>query len=135
MNTQVQAKAKELAQAIASSPEYIAMRLAEEDMEEDAQLQERFIDYNEKKQALEDLMTQDSPDQEAVRRASEAFEEAQKTIRATPASKRYRYAAQVFKDMMKEVNQELQQLLDPSSGTDRPCSGNCSSCGSDCPLA
>ena len=81
MNTQVQAKAKELAQAIASSHEYIAMRLAEEDMEEDAQLQERFIDYNEKKQALEDLMTQDSPDQEAVRRASEAFEEAQKTKR------------------------------------------------------
>ncbi len=135
MNIQVREKAKELAQAIASSPEYIAMRLAEEDMEEDAQLQECFIDYNEKKQALEDLMTQDSPDPEAVRKASEAFEEAQKIIRATPASKRYRYAAQVFKNMMNEVNQELQQLLDPSSGESKKCSGNCSSCASDCPLA
>ena len=80
-------------------------------------------------------MTQDSPDQDAVRQASEAFEEAQKTIRATPASKRYRYAAQVFRNMMKEVNQELQQLLDPSSGTNEKCSGSCSSCGPDCPLA
>ena len=126
MNEQVQQKAKELAQIISVSKEYITMRMAEDAAAQDPALAELSARYYEKRQEMESLTTGDNPDFERMGVLSNEMSGIQEEMKKLPLAAAMQKAHKDFTDMMNMVNHELQAVLDPDHGE---CSGNCSSCG------
>ena len=128
MNEKVQAKAKELAQEIAVSKEFINMRLAEEAAMNDPEMMRLSAKYYEKYQEMQDATGEDKPDFEKIAALSKELEQVQLDMRALPLAKAMQDARNIFTMMMNMINEELQSVISPeSSGSG--CSGNCSSCG------
>lgn len=130
MSQNVLEKAKELAAAIAVSPEFIAMRVAEDAVSQNEELTELFAQYAEKQAELEGIVCQDSPDFEQMSTVSNELNALKEKVQSMPLSKAAQVARQNFNMLMRQVNAELQQVLAPGEGAS--CSGNCASCGSSC---
>lgn len=123
-------KAQELAQEIARSPEYIAMRAAEDAASQDEAIVAAVAHYNELHQQIEDISLQESPDFDQMGALTREIEAVQEEIQALPLAAAMRAARQDFTSMMQAVNAELSKLLSPGGASS--CSGDCHSCGGCC---
>lgn len=126
MNASVLLKAQELAQEIAKSPEYIAMRAAEDAAYQDETLAQAASHYSELHQRLEDISMQENPDFDQMGALTREMEEVQQLLQALPLAGAMRSARQDFMAMMQAVNGELSKLLSPGGASS--CSGDCHSC-------
>lgn len=126
MNASVLLKAQELAQEIAKSPEYIAMRAAEDAASQDEALAQAASHYSELHQQLEDISMQENPDFDQMGALTREMEEVQQQLQALPLAAAMRSARQDFMAMMQAVNGELSKLLSPGGASS--CSGDCHSC-------
>lgn len=129
MNQAVMQKARELAYLIAQSPEYISMRAAEDAAAQEETLVELSARYQELHQKIEDISMQDSPDFDQMGALTREMDDIQEKIGAQPLAQAMRQARNGFTEMMRQVNAELSNVLNPQSA----CSGDCGSCGSSCP--
>ena len=127
MNEAVIAKAKELALALAMSPEYISMRAAEDAATQDEALTEAAGRYNDLQQEVERMSLAKQPDFEKMAELTDKMNAIQKEIQELPLAKAMQQARGAFADMMNRVNAELSKVLNPDS--QGGCTGNCASCG------
>ncbi|MBR1585969.1 MAG: YlbF family regulator [Clostridia bacterium] len=127
MSQQVIDKAKELAQIIALSPEYITMRATEDAAGQDEALAALFDSYNDLRAQVEKLSMEKEPDFDAIGDLSRDLETVQDQIRAQPMYAALQTARRGFSEMMAAVNGELSAVLNPN-GAAGGCSGNCSGC-------
>lgn len=127
MNTQIQEKARELAQLIYASEEYITMRMAEDAASQDPTLTEMCARYYEKRQELEQLTANKDPDFERMGTLNQEMSDIQDEMNKLPLTAAMQTARKSFTDMMNMINQELKKVLDPEYSNEN-CTGNCASC-------
>ena len=128
MNKNVLDKAKELANVVAQSPEYIAMRATEDAAGQDERLQELFKKYDGIHREIEEITLKKEPDFDQMDALARELEEVQGQIKAMPMYQALQQARKQFSDMMGQVNAELSAVLNPG-GSQGGCSGNCAACG------
>lgn len=121
-------KAKELAQVIAQSPEYITLRATEDAATRDEALTSYFARYQEIHSQIEEETLRKEPDFEKIGDLSRDMEEAQEQLRQQPMYQALQQARQAFTAMMAQVNGELSSVLNPGGATAGGCSGNCAGC-------
>ena len=121
-------KAKELANIIAQSPEYITMRATEDAAGQDEHLQELFKQYDSIHRDVEDATLKSEPDFDKIGSLTRDLDDVQQQIKAQPLYQALQQARKGFSDMMGQVNAELSSVLNPG-GSQGGCSGNCSACG------
>lgn len=126
MNEKVQAIAKELAKEIASSKEFICMRMAEDAASNDNQVMEYAAKYYEKRQELEGLTTAENPDFDKMGQLTKEMDEIQTEMKKLPLAAAMQRAQQEFQNMMNMVNQELSSVLSPDGASS--CTGHCEGC-------
>ena len=127
MSQQVTDKAKELANIIAQSPEYITMRATEDAAGQDETLQELFKQYDSIHREIEDATLKNEPDFDRIGSLTRDLDDVQQQIKAQPLYQALQQARKGFSDMMGQVNAELSSVLNPGGGSSG-CSGNCSAC-------
>ena len=126
MNQSVIEKARELAQVIAQSPEYISMRAAEDAAAQDDALADAVGRYNDLHNQVERLSMQKEPDFEQIGAVTRELETVQEEIQSLPLAQAMQNARKAFSQMMQDVNATLSETLNPNSGSS--CSGNCAGC-------
>ena len=127
MSMNVISKAKELAQVIAQSPEYIALRATEDAATQDEALAAYVARYQEIHHQIEEETLRKEPDFEKIGDLSREMEEAQELLRQQPMYQALQGARRTFNAMMGQVNAELSSVLNPN-GASAGCSGNCAGC-------
>ena len=136
MNEAVMQKAKELAQLIRYSPEYICMMAAQEAAAGEEALEAISREYDDTRRAVEDMTLAEEPDYEQIMAGSRELEELRKKYNAHPLAQAVNQSRRDFNEMMNAVNRELKSVLNPD-GPDAPagCSGSCAGCSGDtsCP--
>lgn len=128
MSENVMQKARELANALRFSPEFILMRAAEDAANQDEYLTNIYQEYEQKRAEVEQLAVQDDPDYEAMKARTHELEELQAQYNDHPLAKAVKQSRNDFAAMMREVNNTLQQALNPEGTKARGCNGACSTC-------
>lgn len=120
-------KTQALGEALLESPEYKAMREAEEAVRNHETASVMLEQFGAHKHALESLFEQENPDAEAVRLHTESMQSLQKQLNETDVVAAMNEARRAFSQIIQQVNQVLQFMITgemESSG----CGGNCSGC-------
>ena len=127
MSQQVIDKARELADIIAKSPEYITMRATEDAAGQDEALQALFGQYDSIHREIEDATLKNEPDFDKIGSLTRDLDTVQQEIKAQPLYQALQQARKGFSDMMSQVNAALSATLNPG-GSQGGCSGNCGAC-------
>ena len=128
MSENVMQKAQALANALRFSPEFILMRAAEDAANQDEYLTGLYEKYESMRAEVEQLAAADEPDYEQMKEKTHALEELQAEYYDHPLAKAVKQSRSNFAAMMREVNDTLQQALNPEGTKARGCSGACSTC-------
>lgn len=126
----VMQKAQALAEAILESEVYQGMKRAENSYMHDEQAISLTAVVNEKRNAVQELLTANNMDHEALARAGEELEAAERNMNACPAVNELQEARHAFTSMMDNVNRILRLVITGETGDQEGggCSGHCSSC-------
>ena len=126
----VMQKAQALAEAILESEIYQGMKSAERRYMRDEQALSLTAAVNEKRNAVQELLTANDMDHDALAQAGEALEEAEEAMNACVAVHELQDARRAFTSMMDNVNRILRLVItgETDDGEEGGCSGNCSGC-------
>ncbi len=127
-------QAEQLAETILESEEFIKMRLSEQAAMKDEEATRLVADYAEKRQAVEELLTSNNMDHEALGKASEALSAVEKQIDEYPLLKQMQQARGDFNEMMKQVNKLIRFVItgEADEESEGGCTGSCETCGGAC---
>ncbi len=127
-------QAEQLAETILESEEFIKMRLSEQAAMKDEEATRLVADYAEKRQAVEELLTSNNMDHEALGKASEALSAVEKQIDEHPLLKQMQQARGDFNEMMKQVNKLIRFVItgEADEESEGGCTGSCETCGGAC---
>lgn len=136
METNIRLAAEALGQQLLASQAFIAMQEAEEAALEDTLLQEQYREYALLRQQLQELMAQESPDNEEIASLSADIDRVQNGLQAMDNMDRLNQARGDFNQLMEDVNAVLQGILVPQEDLDEDfqgCGGGgcagCTGCG------
>ena len=129
-------KTRELAEAIMRSPEYIAMKAAEDVAIQNDAAADIMGEYMERKQELEAIMMQGEPHVEEMNRISNEMEALQRQLQETPDIANLTIARNAFTNLINQVNQVLRftitgEMSDADECEDAGesgCTGSCATC-------
>ena len=136
MEANIRLAAEALGQQLLGSAAYTAMQEAEEAALEDSMLQEQYREYALLRSQLQELMAQESPDNEEIASLSADIDRVQNGLQAMDNMDRLNQARGEFSQLMEDVNMVLQGILAPQDDMDEDfqgCGGGgcagCSGCG------
>ena len=127
----VMQKAQALAEAILESEIYQGMKTAENRYMHDEQAIAATAAVNEKRNAVQELLTANDMNHEALAQAGEELEEAEAAMNACAAVHNLQDGRRAFTSMMENVNRILRLVITGETGDDEGsggCNGHCSSC-------
>ena len=128
----VMQKAQALAEAILDSEIYQRMKAAEARYMRDEEALRLTAAVNEKRNAVQDLLTANDMDHAALALAGEELEAAEEAMNACAAVHELQDGRRAFTSMMDNVNRILRLVITGETGDDEGsgsgCSGNCSGC-------
>ena len=127
----VMQKAQALAEAILESEIYQGMKAAENKYMHNEDAIAATAAVNEKRNAVQELLTANDMDHAALAMAGEELEEAEAAMNACEAVHELQDARREFTTMMDNVNRILRLVITGETGDDEGsggCSGHCSSC-------
>ena len=128
----VMQKAQALAEAIVDSGIYQDMKLAEARYMRDEEALRLTAAVNEKRNAVQELLTANDMDHAALALAGEELEAAEEAMNACEAVHALQDGRRAFTSMMDNVNRILRLVItgetDDDEGNAGGCSGNCSGC-------
>ena len=128
----VMQKAQALAEAILESEIYQDMKAAESRYVRDEEAINLTAAVQEKRNAVQELLTANDMDHDALAKAGEALEAAEEAMGACKAVSELQDARRAFTSMMDNVNRILRLVITGETGDDEGsgggCSGNCSGC-------
>ncbi len=122
-------KAEQLAGSILDSDEFIRMRLAEQAVTKDEVGTRLIADFIEKRQRMENLLSQTNLDKGELVTAGDEMDAAQKKMNDYPMIQTMQTARADFTDMMNKVNALIRFVV--TGETEQPqsgCSGSCDGC-------
>ena len=127
----VMQRAQALAEAILESEIYQGMKAAENRYMHDEQAIAATAAVNEKRNAVQELLTANDMDHAALALAGDELEAAEEAMNACAAVQELQEARKAFTTMMDNVNRILRLVITGETGDDESgsgCSGHCSSC-------
>lgn len=122
-------QAQLLGEAIINSEIFNRMHDAEVKVTSDEAATAAIAAFVEKRQAVEALLAQNNVDHEALAKAGQEMEAAEKAVNEVPLVQELQEARGMFSMMMDNVNRILKIMItgeDPEE--EHGCSGNCSGC-------
>lgn len=126
-------QAQKLGEAILDSEIYQRMHKAEMKVTTDEAASQAIAALIEKRQRVESLLADSAMDKEALAKAGEEMEAAEKNMNEVPLVKELQEARGAFAQMMENVNRLLQLIITGETGEEEHgCSGSCESCGGGC---
>ena len=124
-------QAQKLAEAILDSEIYQRMHKAEMQADPDPEAVKAVTTFMEKRQAVENLLTEPNADKDALAAAGRELEEAEQALNEVPLVKEMQEARGEFTEMMNNVNRLLSLIITGKSGDEGgcgSCSGSCEGC-------
>ena len=128
MTTEILKLAKELGKLIAQSDEVKAANAAKEAYENDKTVQAYITEYNAHNKALAEEYKREAIDQKIIDAIEARLDAIVAEVTASETFVQINEAQEAVNALMNEVNAEIEFQITGQ----RPCSHNCSSCGSDC---
>ncbi len=120
--------AEQLGQAIKADPRVAKMNEAKEAYDKDEALQGLMFEYNMQQVALGEEYKKESPDKSVIEAIEKRLDEIVSAVTSNPLFIALNAAEEEVNALMQEVNAEITFQITGQ----RPCSHDCSSCGSDC---
>ena len=126
----VMQKAQALAEAILDSEIYQGMKAAEVRYMRDEEALRLTAAVQEKRDAVQELLTANDMDHAALAMAGDELEAAEEAMNACEAVRSLQEGRKAFTAMMDNVNRILRLVITGETGDDEGngCSGNCSGC-------
>jgi cell fate (sporulation/competence/biofilm development) regulator YlbF (YheA/YmcA/DUF963 family) len=120
--------AAQLGQAIKADERIAKMNEAREAYEKDEDIQKLMLEYNTQQIALAEEYKKDPVDENIVGAIENRLNEIVAAVTTNPVFMQANEAQEAVNKLMNEVNAEIEFQITGQ----RPCSHDCSSCGSDC---
>lgn len=120
--------AAQLGQAIKADERIVKMNEAREVYEKDENLQKLMFEYNMQQIALAEEYKKDSVDKAVIEAIEGRLDAIVKDVTSNDAFIKLNEANEAVNALMQEVNGEIEFNITGQ----RPCTHDCSSCGSDC---
>lgn len=120
--------AAKLGQAIKADSRVAKMNEAKEAYEKDEKIQALMLEYNAQQIALAEEYKKDPVDEKIIDAIGNRLDEIVAEVTAMPVFTQINEAQEAVNALMNEVNAEIEFNITGQ----RPCTHDCSSCGSDC---
>ena len=120
--------AAQLGQAIKADERIAKMNEARVAYESDEEIQKLMLEYNAQQIALAEEYKKDPVDQKIIEAIENRLDEIVGKVTSNPIFAMVNEAQEAVNKLMNEVNAEIEFQITGQ----RPCSHDCSSCGSDC---
>ena len=120
--------AAQLGQAIKADERIAKMNEAREAYESNEDIQKLMLEYNAQQIALAEEYKKDPVDQKIIEAIENRLDEIVEKVTTNPVFAMVNEAQEAVNKLMNEVNAEIEFQITGQ----RPCSHDCSSCGSDC---
>ena len=118
-----------LGEAILESDVYIRMRLSEQAAMKDESASVLVAEYQEKRTQVENVLSENNMDREALSKASQELEAAEKAVDDYALLGEMREARAAFSEMMTKVNSIIKYVVTGESAeTSGGCGGSCDGC-------
>jgi len=122
-------QAELLGEAILESDVYIRMRLSEQAAMKDESASVLVAEYQEKRTQVENVLSENNMDREALSKASQELEAAEKAVDDYALLGEMREARAAFSEMMTKVNSIIKYVVTGESAeTSGGCGGSCDGC-------
>lgn len=120
--------AAQLGQAIKADERIAKMEEARIAYEKDEEIQKLMLEYNAQQIAMAEEYKKDPVDQQIIEAIEHRLDEIVSAVTSSPVFVMVNEAQEVVNKLMSEVNSEIEFQITGQ----RPCTHDCSSCGSDC---
>ncbi len=123
--------ARQLGEVLQADPAYIRFAKATLDSENNAELQDKIGQFNIKRMNLDNELSKEEKDEEAVKSLNEQLRELYNEIMAHPVMAEYNEARQGVDKILADINSIITmcaQGADPKTCEISNCTGNCSGC-------
>jgi len=120
--------AAQLGQAIKADERIAKMNEARVAYEKDEDIQKLMLEYNAQQIALAEEYKKEPVDQKIIEAIENRLDEIVEKVTSNPVFAMVNEAQEAVNKLMNEVNAEIEFQITGQ----RPCSHDCSSCGSDC---
>ncbi|MBO5212791.1 MAG: YlbF family regulator [Clostridia bacterium] len=120
--------AAELGQEIKKAPCIVKMNEAKDKYDKDEELQKLMLEYNTQQIALAEEYKKDPVDQKVIEAIENRLNDIVAAVMESPAFIELNAVQQEVNELMNAVNGEIEFQITGQ----RPCTHDCSSCGSDC---
>lgn len=123
-------KARELGEAIVNSPEFQALKDAEEAQENDSGAMALLKAYNDERKALAEEISKGDVSDERMNEIREQLESRFEEVMSNPIVSAYSEAQQKFEAIVNQMNAILTYYM--TGSLTASCGGNCGSCSQSC---
>lgn len=120
--------AAQLGQAIKADEKIAKMEEARIAYEKDEEIQKLMLEYNAQQIAMAEEYKKDPVDQQIIEAIEHRLDEIVSAVTSSPVFVMVNEAQEAVNKLMSEVNSEIEFQITGQ----RPCTHDCSSCGSDC---
>lgn len=120
--------ATQLGQAIKADPRIAQMEEAKVAYEKDEKIQQLMLEYNTQQIALAEEYKRETVDQKIIEAIENRLNEIVEAVTTSETFLKINAAQEAVNALMNEVNGEIEFQITGQ----RPCTHDCSSCGSDC---
>lgn len=120
--------ATQLGQAIKADPRIAQMEEAKVAYEKDEKIQQLMLEYNTQQIALAEEYKRETVDQKIIEAIENRLNEIVEAVTTSEPFLKINAAQEAVNALMNEVNGEIEFQITGQ----RPCTHDCSSCGSDC---
>lgn len=120
--------AAQLGQAIKADPRIAQMEEAKVAYEKDEKIQQLMLEYNTQQIALAEEYKRETVDQKIIEAIENRLNEIVEAVTTSETFLKINAAQETVNALMNEVNGEIEFQITGQ----RPCTHDCSSCGSDC---
>jgi cell fate (sporulation/competence/biofilm development) regulator YlbF (YheA/YmcA/DUF963 family) len=120
--------AAQLGQAIKKDPRIAQMEEAKVAYEKDEKIQQLMLEYNTQQIALAEEYKRETVDQKIIEAIENRLNEIVEAVTTSETFVKINAAQEAVNALMNEVNGEIEFQITGQ----RPCTHDCSSCGSDC---
>lgn len=127
MSRAIYDKAVELGKLLSESEEFITLKAAEDEGQNDPDLSKCVSSYLEKRQQLEAETLKEEKDFDLISALTREIDEESQRMNALPAHQKLQQARNNYNMLMSGINDVLYATMYPD--TSCSCSGNCSTCG------
>lgn len=123
-------KAREFGIALSETEEFQRMNIARLALEADAATLEALQAFQQKQQALLDLLSSEEEDKLQIAALSDEVDMYQELLLVNPVFAEAMEAQNTFQALMKRVNREIAACIGMATDEEDACSGECEGCAS-----